>query len=259
MDSAIEKSFEDIGARAHVSTESFGTGVSLDVTRGAVGEYFEIRRARSSRLVVLDKDPESRHLLLQVEGFGFNAPLSTFLCGHDERAWFVAAIPEKAGARTLQEAKDALKPPAVWEAIQEFGVPLEQRDQRRTAAFVRQGEWFFIPRPKLEVKQHLVLRREPIRRGAGKPHICQFLYRFDGEEVYVNDDFPNGLTLKQFCSLPRKMRFDRWERMFRGAQVFVRGSISHPDHETVSLREWHEVVQNTESEAEARRDVAFLD
>src|SRR3712207_8814464 len=54
--------------------------------------------------------------------------------------------------------------------------------RRRNEAFVRQGEWFFIPAPGMGVDENLILRNEPISRGAGsKPHMCQYVYRSGGE------------------------------------------------------------------------------
>jgi hypothetical protein len=39
----------------------------------------------------------------------------------------------------------------------------------------------------------------------------------------------------------------------------VKGAIRHADHETIWLRDWHEVVMNTETQARAMNQVAFLD
>ena len=96
--------------------------------------------------------------------------------------WFVAAIPESSRAADVQGAKDALKPEEVWQAMREHNVHPKDRDKRRTKAFVRHGEWFFIPRPELRVAEDRVLcSTRPIRRGQrGKPHVCQFLHRIGG-------------------------------------------------------------------------------
>jgi hypothetical protein len=47
--------------------------------------------------------------------------------------------------------------------------------------------------------------------------------------------------------------------MKRDASVYVRGKMSHPDHETVTLNGWHRVLMNTESRSKAMRFLAFLD
>jgi hypothetical protein len=39
----------------------------------------------------------------------------------------------------------------------------------------------------------------------------------------------------------------------------VKGSVRHPDHKTIWLPYWHQVVMNTETRAIAMRNVAFLD
>jgi len=283
MDTAIESKFEKMGARVKMtvipspsqvrpsrrwsSVVGFANvlaPVSVDIRRDGNGEYFDVRHRRDVDVEVLDVKPADRHLLLMAREPGASpsqAPQkSKFLCGHDERSWFVAAIPESARARDVQSAKDALKPAEVWEAIRSLGLPMDQRDRRRTAAFIRQGEWFFIPRPRLTVNQKLVIRNEPIRRGAGKPHMCQFLYRNGGQQVHVSARYPNGLTNEEFGKLDPKER-DRkdWRVMMRDAHVYVKGAIRHPDHKTVWLSFWHEVVMNTETKARAMRHVAFLD
>jgi hypothetical protein len=47
--------------------------------------------------------------------------------------------------------------------------------------------------------------------------------------------------------------------MRRNASVYVRGHIRHADHKTIILHGWHRVLMNTENQAKAMRNVAFLD
>jgi hypothetical protein len=282
-ESGLEERFDKMGARVRVTVlpaqragrdwnggsrwrgVAMNTPFRVDVRRDDDGdEYFDLLRRSDVDVQVLDVRPNDRHLLLMAReldqrGAKPREVKSKFLCGHDERAWFVAAIPEGRRVRNVQDAKDALKPQAVWDAMREYGVSPHRRDQRRTAAFVRQGEWFFIPRPKFRMDLRLALRNEPIRRGAGKPHQCQFLYRFGGDEVYVNERHPNGLTKAQYWKLPHEERKGPWRTMARDARVYVKGKVSHPDHATILLQCWHEVVMNTETQAAAMRHVAFLD
>ena len=44
-------------------------------------------------------------------------------------------------------------------------------------AQAKQGEWFFIPALDVQVDEKLILSNEPIRRGGGKPHVCEQLCR----------------------------------------------------------------------------------
>ena len=247
------------GERRTASPDRF----RIDIQRKGDLEIFTIRHRTDVQLRVLDVKGRDRHLLLcaQADAHGPVERLrSKFLCGHDERAWFVAAVPETARARNVQDAKDALKPPAVWDAMRERGVRRKDRDRRRTAAFVRQGEWFFIPRPTFKADESLVLKDEPIRRGGGKPHRCQFLFRMGGESVRVHRRYPNGLSIAEYSALPKHVReMKGWRTMARNARVYVKGSVRHSDHATVWLDVWHEVVMNTETQAAAMRQVAFLD
>ena len=165
--------------------------LALDVRQDRHGEYFLISRAQASttELVVLDVQPRDRHLLLLSRSA---AEKHRFLLGHDERHWFVAGIPESTPVSRVRDAKQALKPDLVQSS--ERGIRTKYRDRRSNAARIRQGEWFFVPAPKVRVELFLVLRNEPIARGGGKPHVCEELYRFGGETVYVSPGAPNGLT-----------------------------------------------------------------
>jgi hypothetical protein len=62
--------------------------VALDVRTDRKGEYFEIARRAGdeAELHVLDIQPADRHLLLLVRDCNQK---QKFLCGHDERHWFV--------------------------------------------------------------------------------------------------------------------------------------------------------------------------
>lgn len=280
MDAKLSKRFGELGARvretvsprirardlrrnpvlgARLAAEQ--ATLSIDIRHDVAGEYFDVRRGADVAVRILDVEPKDRHLVLQAKiPAGRKYREATFLCGHDEYHWFVAAIPESAAARTVQNAKDALKPKAVWQEMKARKVPMSDRDLRRTAAFVRQGEWFFIPRPELQVQESRILHREPIQRGAGKPHMCEELFRNGGEQVFVCRRYPNGLTVDEYRRLTEEERKrHQWRTMRRDAQAFARGWIRHPDHDPVWLKCWHEIVPNTETQARAMRDVAFLD
>ena len=58
--------------------------------------------------------------------------------------------------------------------------------RRRNAAYVGQGEWFFVPvtlRPEPSASE--IARNEPLSRGRGKAHMMQFAFRTGGRRVYV--------------------------------------------------------------------------
>ena len=264
---SVEQGFEQIGARVRVRRVPRARGpagtapVRVDIARDANGgEVFEIDRLWNVRLFVSDAVASDRHLVLVADQPGQVDRFSRFLCGHDERAWFVAAVPEAHDVRTVGEAKDALKPEEVWEEIRACDLPPDQWNLRWTAAFVRQGEWFFLPRPLMRADFGSVLRNEPISRGGGKPHWCEQMFRTGGEPVWVSTLYPNGLTDVDFQALSRSQRTRvRWERRVRGAEVYVSGLIRHRDHATLRLPYWHRVVMNTETRARAMENVAFLD
>jgi hypothetical protein len=266
MTLSVEQSFARIGVRVKVTrvpnphARFDPSAVRVDVGRDRDGELFLIDRLWNVRLRVPDADADDRHLLLVAEQPGRAERFSRFLCGHDERAWFVAAVPESHEVRTVEAAKDALKPEQVWAEIRSHDLPRDQWNLRCTAAFLRQGEWFFLPRPWMKVQWRDVLRNEPISRGGGKPHWCEQLYRTGGVNVLVSLEHPNGLTSGEYWKLSREERGrQHWQERVRDAEVYVRGLVRHPDHATIKLPYWHLVVMNTETRAVAMRHVAFLD
>ena len=236
--------------------------VSFDVQEDRKGEFFEIVRPprAESEIAVLDVQPSDRHLLLLVrEG----KEKSKFLCGHDERHWFVAGIPESAPVGTVRQAKEALKPAEVLLVQARMQLRGKALNRRKNAAFVRQGEWFFVPTPGLVVDIRLVLPNEPMTRGiGGKPHWAEFCFRSGGETVYVCSQHPFGITEASYNSLLArrpKAKGWGWRTMRRNAAVYVRGRVRHADHATITLHGWHRVLMNTEGQSKAMRNVAFLD
>ena len=259
----IQRHFAKIGARSDVHTDLVraAMGVSIDIVRDADGEFFDIavNRRAVADLNVLDVQPRMRHLLLMSH---HEEDKHKFLCGHDERHWFVAAVPEKASVSTVKTAMDALKPLGVRQRLDALKVKPKKRNRRRNEAFVRQGEWFFVPTPWFRPDPLLVFRNEPLRRGTGKPHICENLVRHGGELVYVSVQHPNGMTEMQYrrlISRKPELRHLHWVVQRRNPQVFVKGKVRHADHKTICLSDWHQVLMNTETQAVAMRHVAFID
>ncbi len=270
MDKGLLKSeFERIGSRIEINNSRRRTRrrdlFSLDVVHDKDGELFSLRSRVTTiqHWRVLDSRPDMKHLLLgiQVHSFGFIDSYK-YLCGRDERHWFVAAIPPHPSSQTVAEAMEALKPPVVLDAQFAAGIRPFERLRRRNAAYIRQGEWFFVPRPDDHYSQRQVRKDEPLSRGNGsKPHVVEEAVRFGGEVVFVSDAVPTGLTgreLADWCRVHPHRRVE-WREMRRGAKVLVRGRVWHPDHETITLNGWHEVAMNRESEAPAMRHVVFLD
>jgi hypothetical protein len=265
---AIERQFAAMGARFKVSRLAHRwrtpSDYAVDIQRDRNGEFFEVRVPEKLEdaldLTVLQARPDQQHLLLLVRSSGPEKRLDRFLCGHDERAWFVAAVP--GGASSVDQAREALKPREVLQAQAAQGLTARQRNTRNNRAFRRQGEWFFIPAPELVVDHKLVLHNEPIRRGSGKPHWVEQLYRSGGSRVYVCSNHPNGINEDQYRKLiqrnPAAAKWG-WRVMQRDAAVYAKGAVRHLDHDVITLPFWHRVIMNTETETRSMQSMAFLD
>jgi hypothetical protein len=248
----LERRFEAIGARVSVTEGPWRGAPRIDVDDASGFQLDFAGRGAESDAEVIQIEPADRHLLLLVRSE--NAK-SKFLCGHDERHWFVAAVPEAAqGVTNVETAKAALQPPLV--AARARALPRKRRFDRRNEAFVRQGEWFFVPEPRLRVEAWRVLRNEPLARPGGTPHVLREAFRRGGETVYVR-----GQRVVSAAVYARMRDGERrhYFAMTRDPELFARGTVRHPDHATITLRGWHRVVMNTEHSARAMRHVMFLD
>jgi hypothetical protein len=265
----IESRFAAMGARLkvrEVASRWDGTtrDYAVDVQRDSHGVFFELRVPDHLRgrldVSVMQTEPKKRHLLLVVRKSGDKPQLDRFLCGHDEREWFVAAVP--GGASSVRQAMDALQPQGVREALTRNHVSSRKRYARKNRAFRRQGEWFFVPEPSFVVDEELILRNEPLRRGAGKPHLVEEIFRSGGEAVHVCDRYPNGVTPDEYRAIwqnnPNAVRW-KWRVMRRNPGVYARGTVRHSDHATITLPFWHRVIMNTETQSRTMANVAFLD
>jgi hypothetical protein len=253
MDEVLERRFAEMGARVSLAKRPWNGSPRIDV-RGGVFDIAFTGTGMRAAVEVIDVDPRDRHLLLLVRN---EDAKSKFLCGHDERHWFVAAVPESArGVTGVASAKLALQP----EVVQLVAAQLKDRFRRRNAAYVRQGEWFFVPAPAVRVADHLVLRNEPLTRGRGKAHVLQYAYRTGGTLVYANWRNQSGISEPQFARLPADERKrGNWTRFARDPDLYAKGTVRHPDHATITLPAWHRVLMNTEQRAQAMQHVAFLD
>jgi hypothetical protein len=208
---------------------------------------------------ILQARPAEKHLLLMVRREG-EREIDRFLCGHDEREWFVAAVP--GSVSTVDAAMESLKPVEVRQAQAMASLNGRERKRRKNRAFRRQGEWFFVPQPDLMMDESLALPWEPIARSGGKPHLVQFLHRTGGEIVYVSRFGRQQLNEADYRNLiqrdPKAKKLG-WQQRFVNAGVFAKGEVRHRDHRTVVLREWHRVLMNTENKSRTMQNVAFID
>ena len=260
----IELKFERIGVRARARVarpnrswdwrrrrwEAAATRpIAINVVRDRRGEIFDIAVGEDVTVEALDVDRVDRHLLLLARVDGEKP---RYLCGHDERHWFVAAIPEATPVSTVEDAKLALRPAVI----------------EREVRFVRQGERYFVPAAGFRPGPLEPIRRhEPISRGGGStPHVAAEAVRTGGTVVYLpqitfrsDSRHARGYTEGEMRRLALTHPRWRWASMLRDPELYVRGAVRHPDHATISLREWHRVHMNRESRARATVHVVFLD
>ena len=121
---SVQRDFRRIGARVqtvlvtdhHVARRPSGRfpPVRITVARDRGGPYFLIERRWTVTVNVAQVNAQERQLLLVADHFRYGPQrYSRFLCGRDERDWFVTPLPMWARVWTIEAAWDALKPAPV--------------------------------------------------------------------------------------------------------------------------------------------------
>ena len=91
------------------------------------------------------------------------------------------------------------------------------------------------------------------------------LVYFDGRVPAVAPAAPpQTMSAQKFATYRKQIgskEAANWRSGVQGARVYARGLVRHPDHATLVLNGWHEVLANTEAQAsiEAQRRLAFID
>ena len=125
-----------------------------------------------------------------------------------------------------------------------------RKRRRKGDNYLRQGEWFFIPWPHAKIDAEILLCNAPLVRDPdSKPHLCEFLYQ-DGQREYECDRYPKlaffESEYRAILCTRRKASQWNWRQLPFEPDVYVRGWISHPDHNPLHLDVWHRVQRNTE-------------
>lgn len=278
----VQRKFDEIGARVkfvpfnRFNRVTQGSNVSrVDIRNDKEGEHFQFEVLGQPEIQILQTAKDDKHLLLQIKGISLQKTVKgdkllpftqKLLCGHDEKHWFVAGIPQGIPVSTVTQAKQALKPNEILQ--QERGNIKTKESQKRHRKLKdgrkihRQGEFMFIPKPDFQPpKGNLtkIWHNEPMSRG-GKAHMAENLYRYGGTSVYVGPAHRNGLTESEFKKIdPKERRY--YQLRVRDPIVHVCGKIRHPDHKVLDLGSiWHLVTLNTENKAQFfAQTVAFID
>jgi len=211
----LERKFREVGVPLRLDNDRSWFGINVGRHRDR--EWIALSPGDSS-VEVMDSDGDHRQLLLLVrETDGWGRPSkSKILCGRDESSLFSVRVTGSRVINTVAAAHEALKP------VELRSAPGARRGPRyRNPRVIRQGDWFFVPRPDLGRQEWPGSQRNARLSTGGNPHIVDYLH---------------GETRNLF----RPPSFF-WDRGF----VFARGFVRHKDHRTISLPYWHRVLPNS--------------
>ena len=264
----LKRAFAKIGAELKVEVKieepKISSSYILDIIEQPRQEFYHLKISHNKfaplDLQIINLQPKNRHLLLLAKEKESKMK-DKLLCGHDERHWFVSTLRSEVPISNVDQAMESLKPRQVLASQYQKKVRKKNWHKRHNQGFIRQGEWFFLPRPKFELpNDSLMIRNEPFRRNwRGKPHIIEEVIRTGGEKVHVCSKFPTGISERSYQKQLKQnpsLKYENWRIMQKNPEVYVRGKVRHSDHKTIILPFWHLVVMNQER---SNGSIAFLD
>jgi len=155
-----------------------------------------------------------------------------FLVGMDECHLFIAQMPNTAGATSVKQAHEDLRP---------RGVPKGRKAKKQKVK--RTGEWFLTPASSEELKaieDHIKVYG--IRKKVG---IGSHLGRMRGRPHVVSESVVVGFRTRIEDPTTGQHRI----LVARRGTEYVRGRILHPDHKVVDVKVWSKVTMNAEDRA----------
>ena len=219
--------------------------ISLDVRDDRKGEFFEIARQPGvdPEVAVLDVQPADRHLLLLVREGGEK---QKFLCGHDERHWFVAAIPETAPVGTVRRPRRRSSPPRSRPPRPGRGSGPRPATAARTppTAARASGSSSRSPASPWTRSWSCATSRSPgQRRQAALGRVLLPDGRRDGLRLLPAPQRRHrGAVPRQILAGSPKAKGVGLAGHAAESGVYVRGRVRHADHETITLHGWHRVL-----------------
>jgi hypothetical protein len=238
----IQKKFEEIGAKVlikenNISDRDFSVGI---VDRKAEEVFSISMKKHDIELQVLQTRKDIRHLLLMAKNKKHNTH-EKFLCGYDERHWFLVGVDDD--VRNVDHAMASLKPGYINFRQKITKVKPKNINKRHNKAFIRQGEWFFLPYYRLNSNNLIIYKNHSL--GG---HICDEVYEDVVETYFHHKHAPDGMldwTYKKFLKKhPHVHPKKGWSYSVSLFGRYARGHVRHKDHQTIYLNDWHIVLKN---------------
>lgn len=157
----------------------------------------------------------------------------TYLMGMDESHLFIAELPQRSAITNVTSAHRILKPRIVME-------------RERMGKVRRQGEWFFVPLTHDErIELNAIIKygiQTNARIGQSRnPHIAQYAVKID--HILSEERREGNVTYTKRSEI----------------HEYVKGKVTHSQHRTIKLDDWHRVIENTEVHNAITRRFGWVD
>ncbi len=240
----ILKKFEEIGAKVRIEENSNSiSNFRMNIIERKSEEVFFISLKKPIiELQVLQTRKDINHLLLMVKDNEIGTQ-EKFLCGFDERHWFLVGVDDN--VRNVDHAMLSLKPALVDIQQKIKKIKRKNINKRHNKAFIRQGEWFFISsRISINTQNYIMYKNHSLGNG----HVCDEVCETVIETYFHSKHAPKGLlkgNYKRFLEKHPHIHPNKgWWTSIMYFDRYARGHVRHKDHKTIYLNGWHIVLKN---------------
>jgi hypothetical protein len=205
--------------RVKSDTTNFLMDLRTTNQKTGYGQYFIIYPGTETKIEVLNVNKEFKQLILMVREPEREMTFETRRWDYELRKTVIDInnIKNEAEIRHFLIGHDEghlfvarlNKNVSTVEQAHKTLMPFELRNKPKSY-YKRQGEWFFVPVNGLVIPPETIVETKDLQIGTGRGHKAQY-------HVILDDT------------------------------TFVKGSISHPDHKTLTLKDWHRVYSNNEN------------
>ena len=153
-------------------------------------------------------------------------------CAHDGVTWRITVLTASRPDRPARDVRVNLDR------------RVADRHRRRAVDAPRQGNLRFVPAPGHRPDPDRVRVHAAFDAPDGSTPVAQSLDAQPGDLTYVSSEVPDGLSpsaLRRWRQDHRDLHHVRWTLVRRTPVMFVRGTVTHPEHPTVTLDVWHRV------------------
>jgi hypothetical protein len=225
------KMFSTVRARVMEDSTNFLMDLRTTNQNTGYGQYIIIYPGVDTNIEVLDVNKDFKQLILMIQEPERELKVERRVFRHKLGKWVIVTnkIKNDPEIRHFLIGKDeghlfvAQLNKNVLTVQQAHKSMMPSKLRKKPATYYkRQGEWFFVPVNSFHIDEYDKVISNGLTVGTGRAHFA---------ESYV---------------------------VHKGIE-YVKGTITHPDHKTLLLKDWHRVYSNNENRKQLTRGLKWID